>query len=93
MAGLWFIASSQLRDVAALNKREMLPWNCWAGVRRNEPYPDDLFALHDRLAALTLDPDAHFAELRQLYETDTRLKVPPVVYNAVRQRPEPVGDI
>ncbi len=93
MAGLWFIASNQIRDVAALNKREMLPWDVWGGMSRAEPYPDDLVTLHDRLAVLTLDPDAGFAELRQLYEEDSRLKVPPVVYNAVRQLPETVGDL
>lgn len=93
MFGQWFVASDQIRDVAALNKREMLPWDCWGAMRREEPYPDDLLAFHDRLAALTRDPDANFAELRQLYETDPRLKVPPVVYNAVRQRPETVGDL
>ena len=29
MAGLWFIASNVIRDVAALNNREMLPWDDW----------------------------------------------------------------
>jgi hypothetical protein len=50
--------------------------------------PADLLALDHRLAELTLDPDVGFAERRQLYDADPRLKVPPVVYNAVRQRPE-----
>lgn len=93
MFGAWFIASSHIRDIAALNKREMLPWDVWGAMRRDEPYPDDLLAFHDRLAGLTLDPDTNFAELRQLYETDPRLKVPPIVYNAVRRRPETVGDL
>ena len=30
MHGLWFVASNVIRDVAALNNREMLPWDCWA---------------------------------------------------------------
>jgi len=93
MSGLWFVASNLIRDVAALNKREMLPWDVWGGMSHEPPYPDDLLALHDNLAALTRDPDAGFAELRQLYDTDSRLKVPPVVYNAVRQRPETVGNL
>jgi hypothetical protein len=93
MSGLGFVASNLIRDVAALNKREMLPWDVWGGMSRDLPYARDLLALHDRLAILSLDPDAHFAELRQLYEEDRRLKVPPVVFNAVRQRPETVGDL
>lgn len=93
MFGQWFIASDLIRDVAALNKREMLPWDCWGAMRREEPYPNDLVALHDRLAVLTRDPDAHFATLRQLYDTDSRLKVPPIVYNAVRRLSETVGDL
>jgi hypothetical protein len=92
MFGQWFIASDLIRDIAALNKREMLPWDVWGGMSRDEPYPADLLALHDRLAVLTLDPDANFAELRQVYDSDARLKVPPIVYNAVRQLPETVGD-
>lgn len=89
--GQWFVASDLIRDVAALNKREMLPWDCWGAMRRDEPLPDELLAFHDGLAAPTLDPGANLAELRQRYETDPRLKVPAVVYNAVRQRPETVG--
>ena len=29
IAGLWFMASSVVRDLAALNKRETLPWDYW----------------------------------------------------------------
>ena len=39
--------------------------------------------------AAGIDPDAHFEALRRLYATDA-VKVPKVVFNAVRQRPEPV---
>jgi hypothetical protein len=39
------------------------------------------------VAGLTLDPDAHFAELRARYATDD-LRVPPVVFNAVLQKPD-----
>jgi hypothetical protein len=41
-----------------------------------------------RLAALTQAPNDSFAELRQVYAGDDRLRVPPAVRNAVRQRDE-----
>ena len=91
LRGLWFIAGSLVRDVAALNKMEMLPWDQWGAMPRpNEPPDDDQLALFDRLAALTRAPDASFAELRALYEGDDRLRVPATVFNAVLNRPEAV---
>ncbi|WP_437336143.1 transglutaminase-like domain-containing protein [Sorangium sp. So ce394] len=89
--GYWFIDGNIVRDAAALNNMEMLPWDCWGGMSRpNEPHGDERFALFDRLAALTRSPDASFAELRQRYESDERLRVPPTVFNAVLDRPDPV---
>jgi hypothetical protein len=91
MRGLWFIAGNLVRDVAALNNMEMLPWDVWgAMVRPDEPLRDDQLALFDRLAALTRAPDASFAELRTLYEGDDRLRVPATVFNAVLNRPEAI---
>jgi hypothetical protein len=49
-------------------------------------------ALFDRLAELTHDPGAAFAELTAAYATDDRLRVPATVYNAVLNRSEPVLD-
>jgi len=48
------------------------------------------YTLFDRLAELTRDPDAAFAELTAAYAGDARLHVPATVYNAVLNRPEPV---
>ncbi|AUX42768.1 hypothetical protein SOCE26_042020 [Sorangium cellulosum] len=91
MFGSWFIAGNLVRDVAALNNMEMLPWDDWgAMVGPDEPLKDDHLALFDRLAALTHTPDATFADLRALYEGDERLRVPATVYNAVLNRPETV---
>ena len=41
-----------------------------------------------RAGALTQAPNDSFAELRQVYAGDDRLRVPPAVRNAVRQRDE-----
>src|SRR5262245_56515065 len=88
LRGLWFIAGNLVRDFAALNSMEMLPWDVWdAMIRPDEPLRNDQLALFDRLAALTRVPDASFAELRTLYEGDDRLRVPAIIFNAVLNRP------
>jgi hypothetical protein len=85
MWGYWFIASNIVRDIAALNNREMLPWDVWGVMKRDDAELD--FALFDRLAGLTHEPDRHFDELRALY-ADPRFAVPHTVFNAVLNRPE-----
>jgi hypothetical protein len=91
MHGLWFIAGNVLRDVAALNNMEMLPWDVWGAMPGpDEPLKVDTRALLDRLAALTRAPDTAFAELRGSYEGDDRLRVPATVYNAVLNREEAI---
>jgi hypothetical protein len=90
-SGLWFIAGNLLRDAAALNNVEMLPWDSWGAMSRpDQPLQQDQLSLFDRLAALTRAPDAAFAELRALYKGDDRLRVPPTVRNAALNREEAI---
>ena len=56
----------------------------------DETIGDGLIALFDRLAGLTRDPDAAFTGLAAAYAGDPRLRVPATVYNALRNRQEPV---
>ncbi|MFC6018878.1 transglutaminase domain-containing protein [Plantactinospora solaniradicis] len=71
-SGVWFIAASVVRDLAALNKVEMLPWDFWAAMRdwrlRDEAVDLDLV---DRLASIAYaDPvavRAAWAALPQLW--------------------------
>ena len=91
LRGLWYIAGEIIRDLAALNKREMLPWDAWgAQPRPGEALAPALRAFFDSLAALSRDPVACFAELRRLYSEDERLRVPRRVFNARLNRSEPV---
>lgn len=91
MWGLWFVAGNLLRDAAALNGMEMLPWDVWGAMPEPGAHPTkDQHALLDRLAALTREPERSLAELRHLYETDERLRVPSIVFNAVLNRPDTV---
>jgi hypothetical protein len=83
--GYWFIASSMVRDLASLNKVEMLPWDVWGAMLEPEdPMTQIEFDRFDRLAGLMLDPDGHFAALRGIYEQDG-MRMPGEVFNANRQ--------
>lgn len=80
MHGLWFIAGNLVRDIAALNNREMLPWDVWGAMRPRDSELD--LAFFDRLAIVSRKPDAHVDELDALYH-DERVCVPGAVFNAV----------
>lgn len=76
MHGMDFVKGDFIRDVAALNKVELLPWDCWGLIFNNyiSLPPDDL-SLLDRLADLTEEDVPDFDAVRQLYESDPRLRV------------------
>jgi hypothetical protein len=80
VGGLGYIAQQMVLDLAALNKVELLPEDRWGilGKPEAELTEDDL-ALFDRVAALTASSDARLSEVREVYEGDDRLRVPPVV--------------
>jgi hypothetical protein len=90
MTGLWFVAGNVIRDFAALNNMEMLPWDVWGAMAGPDGDLRGAEPLLDQLAELTDDPDAHFAEIRALYESNDQLKVPATVFNAVLQQPQTV---
>ena len=75
MHGLGFVRGNLVRDVASLNKMELLPWDCW-GVILKESLgdPDDLAAL-DEAASLSAGDVPDFDALRTRYESDPRFHV------------------
>lgn len=90
-AGYWWIAANLLRDVAALNNVEMLPWDIWGEMLGPGEEPDQAqIALFDQLAVLTTEADVGFAELAARYQSDPRLTVPASVFNAVLKRVDEV---
>jgi hypothetical protein len=92
MHGLWFIAGNVVRDLASLNRMEMLPWDVWGLMAMgDDSLTDEKKTLLDYLAALTLAGDNKFAEIRAIYESDDRLRVPPVVFNAIRNAMENIA--
>ncbi len=92
MQGLWFIAGNVLRDLASLNRMEMLPWDVWGlMVLDDASLGEEARTLLDQVSALTLAGDEEFARMRTLYESDDRLRVPDTVFNALRNVPEKVA--
>jgi hypothetical protein len=74
---MWFIRGNVVRDLLALNKIELLPWDGWGLVSQDErDLTADDMALLDRVAALTLVDDPPYAEVRAICE-DERLRMPP----------------
>jgi hypothetical protein len=80
LKGLWFVRGNLVRDLAALNKWELLPWDSWGlcETPESELTPEDL-ALLDKAAALTCGDAPDFEHVRALYEGEARLRVPPTI--------------
>ena len=73
MKGLGFVRGNLIRDVASLNKMELLSWDCWGLILSEQiENPNDL-ALLDQVAALTADDVPDFESARKIYESDSRL--------------------
>ncbi len=84
MRGLWFIRGNLMRDLASLNRMELLPWDGWGLMlqlgQKDECSPEDLTLLN-RIASLTQAGDEAFGAMRSLYDSEPRLRVPSIVTN------------
>lgn len=80
LQGLWFVRGNLVRDVAALNKVELLAWDVWGaiGSRDEDLSAADLEAL-DQMAGLSSGAVSDFEPVRRLYQNDARWRVPPVI--------------
>jgi len=76
MHGLWFVRGNLLRDVAALQNAEMLPWDSWGPMHGEEEIAAADLNLPDRLAALTAEAPVAAEELAALYRSEPCLQVP-----------------
>jgi hypothetical protein len=83
--GSFWIAGNLRLDFAALNKVEMLPWDVWGSRWEpgEEPAAEQL-ALFDTVAALTVDPDNRFDDMRARYEVEDALRMDGTVFNVAR---------
>ena len=79
MWGPWFIRGNIARDIASLNKVEMLPWDSWGFDLEDAPPSDELV---DEMA--TIGATAEFEAVRRLYETTAAVRVPDEIFSFVR---------
>lgn len=72
-----FIRGNVVRDLLALNKVEVLPWDFWGLLTRDlAHYNEEELALIEQAARLTLGGDPAFPEIRTLYTKNPSLQVP-----------------
>lgn len=86
--GLWFVRANLLRDLASLNKLELLPWDYTRFFDKyfdslndhshDEIHPDEVRLL-DRLAGLTSGDAVPFGDVIALYDGHADLQVGPLV--------------
>ena len=89
--GLEIVAASLVRDIAALCKVELLPWDIWGA----QPYPgtdldEAALSYFDELAAILSDPIGNFGSIQHRFNSDKRLKPPSTVFNALTQLDEAI---
>jgi hypothetical protein len=72
--GPWFIRGNIWRDIASLNKVELLPWDGWGLDDLTEPMSDAETDVYASVAAR-----ADFDELRTFYASNDRVRVPDVI--------------
>jgi Transglutaminase-like superfamily len=80
MWGLWFVHNNVIRDLAALNKMELLPWDVWGPMAvMTDP---DAAALDraDSIADVLTGDDTD--AIRSMYEDSDDLRVPDKVFDA-----------
>jgi len=80
MHGLRFVWGNVVRDFLALNKVEILPWDGGWGFldqKISDPLPDnETLVLYDKVAALTLEINEKFPEIRTYYKNEPRFHTP-----------------
>lgn len=79
LKGMWFIQGDMIRDFMALNKVEILPWDSNNSDIMGSPdgeTTESQYSLLDKVAHLTTAGDSVFGEMRELYESDSTLRMP-----------------
>jgi Transglutaminase-like superfamily len=89
MWGLWFVQANVVRDLAALNKMELLPWDVWGRMAFREDPDPETAALTDTVAETVAGADLE--AIRHVYETGDDLRVPDKVFDARFQVEHPLA--
>ena len=79
MRGLWFVRDNLVRDVAALNKMPLLPWDVWGMIeKKDDELNEEELALLDR-AAIASMWEIDYPFLRTLYSENVHFRVPEII--------------
>jgi hypothetical protein len=91
MHGLWFVRGNLVRDIASLNKVELLPWDAWGLIGKDEKLiTEEDMQLLDRGAELSVAAGDRFREVRSLYLGSKAFRVPPVIQSYRESGPQAV---
>jgi len=77
--GLWFVQANVVRDLAALNKMELLPWDVWGPMTVQEEPDAAATSLTDTVADVIAGDDT--GAVRRVYEENEGLRVPDKVFD------------
>jgi hypothetical protein len=80
MWGLWFVQNNVIRDLAALNKMELLPWDVWGPMTVMADPDAAALGLTDSVASILTGDDSD--AIRRVYEERDELRVPDTVFDA-----------
>jgi hypothetical protein len=78
--GLWFVQANVVRELAALNKMELLPWDVWGLMAFQEEPDAAVSSLTDTVAGVISGDDTN--AVRRVYEDNEGLRVPDKVFDA-----------
>jgi hypothetical protein len=78
--GLWFVQANVVRELAALNKMELLPWDVWGPMTVQEEPDAAATSLTDTVAEVIAGDDT--GAVRRVYEENEVLQVPDKVFDA-----------
>jgi hypothetical protein len=92
MFGGGFVGNNLVRDLAALNKVELLPWDVWGAMSApTGTVAPAIVTAFDEVAGYSVEPDVNFSAMQARYRSDGRFTAPPAVMNAIRGTMEKVG--
>ena len=91
MNGMGFIRGNTVRDLAALNRVEMLPWDCWGIILSENDEDQHPSPLIDEIAALAAVDMPDTEKLRSLYETHENLRLGNSFISFVGAKPVTLG--
>jgi hypothetical protein len=91
LRGWPYLRHNVIHDLAALNKVEMILWDEWGLMAEQQATERDL-SLLDEVAEATIAEDGAVTELRRLYDSEPRLRVPGTItsYNPLTGEPRKV---